>query len=171
MFIGMRKHKTIWFYFRWLFLILILSQDALSQAENEAPAHPHSAIINEPQSAQQSDTVIAHPSLNTQELSLNQLRSIFSLRARQWPDGTPITVFVYRDEKPAHRQFLLSTLKMLPHQLRRQWDRYIYSGIGQGPVVVDSQKEMLNKVKSTPGGIGYIEGGVPGEQVLTLSIR
>lgn len=115
--------------------------------------------------------VIAHQDLQNNELSLNELRAIFSLRARKWPDGTPITVFVLRDEHDAHRQFLLKTLKMLPHQLRRQWDRYIYSGIGQGPTVVESPEEMLSRVKSTPGGIGYIEGGVSDGPVHMLSIR
>ena len=88
----------------------------------------------------------------------------------KWPDGTPITVFVLRDENEVHREFLLKTLKMLPHQLRRHWDRYIYSGIGQGPVVVESQEEMISKVQATPGAIGYIEGGVPDAQVHKLSV-
>lgn len=118
-----------------------------------------------------SKRVIAHQDLQNNELSLNELRAIFSLRARKWPDGTPITVFVLRDEHEAHRQFLLKTLKMLPHQLRRHWDRYIYSGIGQGPIVVESPDEMLSRVKSTPGGIGYIEGGVSDGPVHMLSIR
>lgn len=162
MFIYMNKYKTISCCLRVLCLILIFAQEALAQVENtESAGTQHD----------KTEHVIAHPAIETTELSLNQLRSIFSLRARQWPDGTSITVYVLRDEQDLHRQFLLKTLKMLPHQLRRQWDRYIYSGIGQGPVVVDSQEEMLNKVKATPGGIGYIEGGVPHDQVLTLSIH
>jgi ABC-type phosphate transport system substrate-binding protein len=118
-----------------------------------------------------SQQVIAHQNIQNNELNLNELRAIFSLRARRWPDGTPITVFVLRDEHEAHRQFLLKTLKMLPHQLRRQWDRYIYSGIGQGPTVVESQEEMLSKVKATPGGIGYFEGGIKDDNIHMLSIR
>ena len=161
MFNCMNKLKTISCYFRALLLILIFAQEVFGQAENTETVDLEN---------NQAEHVIAHPSSHTTELSLNQLRAIFSLRARQWPDGTSITVFVLRDEQDVHRQFLLKTLKMLPHQLRRQWDRYIYSGIGQGPVVVDSQEEMLNKVKTTPGGIGYIEGGVPNDQVLMLSI-
>jgi ABC-type phosphate transport system substrate-binding protein len=162
MFIYMNKFMLIFSYFLVLSLGLLSGQAASAQPETLT----ESSAVNESQ-----EHVIANPSIKTPELSLNELRAIFSLRARQWPDGTSITVFVLRDEKDLHRQFLLKTLKMLPHQLRRQWDRYIYSGIGQGPVVVESQEEMLNKVKSTPGGIGYIEGGVPNDQVLMLSIR
>jgi ABC-type phosphate transport system substrate-binding protein len=116
-------------------------------------------------------SVIVHPHVTSKDLSLNQLRSIFSLRARAWPDGARITVVVLSDEAEIHRSFLVNTLKMLPHQLRRQWDRYIYSGIGQGPVVVNSVEEMMNKVRSTPGAIGYIDGGAPDGQVITLSVR
>jgi ABC-type phosphate transport system substrate-binding protein len=162
MFSYMKKYRSI---LSTLFLILLIMLSL-----REAYAQPQKSQGSE-SSNSQAENVIAHPGIHNTELSLNELRSIFSLRARQWPDGTSITVFVLRDEQEVHRQFLLKTLKMLPHQLRRQWDRYIYSGIGQGPVVVESQEEMLNKVKSTPGGIGYIEGGVPDDQVLMLSIR
>lgn len=116
-------------------------------------------------------SVIVHPQVSNEALSLNQLRSIFSLRVRAWPDGARITVVVLNDDAPIHRAFLVNTLKMLPHQLRRQWDRYIYSGIGQGPIVVSSTEEMMNKVRSTPGAIGYMEGGVADGQVITLSVR
>jgi len=118
-----------------------------------------------------SEYVIANPENNNKTLTLNQVRAIFSLRATKWPDGSKITVFVLHDQEPVHRSFLKNTLKMLPHQLRRQWDRYIYSGIGQGPVVVNSVEEMIYNVTKLPGAIGYVEGGVPHEQVLTLSIR
>ncbi len=115
--------------------------------------------------------VVTHLSSPYEILSLNELRAIFSLRARAWPDGSKITVVVFEDSSPSHRSFLHNTLKMLPHQLRRQWDRYIYSGIGQGPVVVDSTEDMLLTINNTPGAIGYVQGGVPYEQVTTLTIR
>ncbi|WP_156495025.1 MULTISPECIES: hypothetical protein [unclassified Oleiphilus] len=116
-------------------------------------------------------SVITHLSTLTDTLSLNELRAIFSLRARAWPDGTKITVVVFQDTNPVHRSFLMNTLKMLPHQLRRQWDRYIYSGIGQGPVVVQSVEDMLATINNTPGAIGYVEGGMSNEHFTTVSIR
>lgn len=155
MFIDMYKNKPVIFLVILLF-ILLPTRQIFAQPDNEQ--------------LEVRNHVITHKALNSSEVNLNELRSIFSLRARKWPDGTPITVFVLRDQNQVHRDFLLITLKMLPHQLRRQWDRYIYSGIGQGPVVVESQEEMLSKVQSTPGAIGYIEGGVPDGQVHKLSI-
>lgn len=117
------------------------------------------------------ETLIVHPLNNTESLSLNQARAIFSLRARQWPNGLNINVVVLRDQNPSHINFLKKVLKILPHQLRRHWDRYIYSGTGQGPIVVKSQQEMIDMVNQLPGAIGYIQLGVPHEQVHTLVVH
>ena len=160
MFNDMYKNASILRLIFWV-AILLVSRELFAQPE-EMPA---SQTIDAP------EFVIVHPLVTSQQLSLNELRSIFSLRARKWPDGTAITVFVLRDEHVIHRQFLMHTLKMLPHQLRRQWDRYIYSGIGQGPVVVETPEDMLMAVKSTVGGVGYIEGGVTDESVNILPIK
>jgi hypothetical protein len=194
MFIDMFKNKPTFFSF-YLAFILSFSQVVFAQQEESYEIRDQTGLqtefVDETKSAEiiapnaepinsesiqseishTDDRVIAHQAIQDNELSLNELRSIFSLRARKWPDGTPITVFVLRDESELHRQFLLKTLKMLPHQLRRQWDRFIYSGIGQGPTVVESQEEMLSKVKETPGGIGYFAGGVSDAAVHLLTIR
>lgn len=169
----MYKNKALLFILG-LLLISLPAREVLAEESETIDQGTQAKNLNQEQENKESSSlkqVIAHQDLQNNELSLNELRAIFSLRARKWPDGTPITVFVLRDEHEAHRQFLLRTLKMLPHQLRRQWDRYIYSGIGQGPTVVESPEEMLSRVKSTPGGIGYIEGGVPDGPVHMLSIR
>jgi len=117
------------------------------------------------------ENIIANSGNTSHKLTINQARAIFSLRARKWPDGSRITVLVLKDSHPTHKDFLQNTLKILPHQLRRHWDRYIYSGIGQGPVVVDSQQEMIDMVDRIPGAIGYVAEGVPHEQVITLTVH
>ena len=115
-------------------------------------------------------SVLANQSVDTEKLSLNEIRAIFSLRARQWPNGEPITVLVYHDDSSTHREFSLDKLKMLPHQLRRQWNRYIYSGTGIGPLTVTSKQEMLDTLSRTRGAIGYTYTGVPHENVRTISV-
>ncbi|ARU55755.1 MAG: hypothetical protein MI864_21670 [Pseudomonadales bacterium] len=117
------------------------------------------------------ESVIANSSNAIQFLNLNQVRAIFSLRVRQWDDGTPITVFVLEDRHPAHQTFIRSVLHMLPHQLRRHWDRYIYSGIGQGPITVRDETAMLLRVSNTPGAIGYLPEGISHDQVQIVPIH
>ena len=107
--------------------------------------------------------VIAHSSVSQQEIPRNTLRAIFGMRLHVWSDGRAIKVFVLRDEDPVHIQFSKTILHMFPYQLRRAWDRQVYSGTGQAPNEVASIEEMREKVAHTPGAIGYLPGTEPPE--------
>jgi len=100
--------------------------------------------------------LITHPDNNASQLSKNSVRSIFAMRTPHWPDGSPIQVFVLDDQTPIHISFCKHLLGMFPYQLRRVWDRQVFSGTGIAPVTVDTEQEMIEKVASTPGAIGYI---------------
>ncbi|WP_206019596.1 substrate-binding domain-containing protein [Pseudomaricurvus alkylphenolicus] len=97
-----------------------------------------------------------NPPPHVESLSLNEVRAIFSMRVRAWPDGSPITVFVLPDDDPQHQTFVRQVLTLLPHQLRRNWNRLVYTGIGQAPVEVASETEMRRRLAATPGSIGYL---------------
>lgn len=102
-----------------------------------------------------SNEVIIHPSAE-KALSLNTLRSIYSMRLQTWPDGTGITVFILDPADDEHRNFCLEILNIFPYQLQRVWDVLVFSGTGQSPVIVESEEEMISKVSSIPGSIGYV---------------
>lgn len=104
-------------------------------------------------------------------LTRNTLRAIFSMRVHRWPDGTPVRVFVLPDAHPTHRSFAREVLSLFPHQLRRSWDRYVYSGIGTAPIEVISEKDMIHKVATIPGGIGYTGREVSNENIRTLFVK
>lgn len=95
----------------------------------------------------------------------NNLRSIFSMRTRYWPNGEKIRVFVLADDSEVHKTFVKQKLQMFPHQLRRTWDRMTYTGTGQPPVTVHSTAEMLEKIKTTKNSIGYIDRRVEDEDI------
>ena len=101
--------------------------------------------------------VIAHPSHADDGIARAQLRGVFGMRVRAWPDGTPVRVFVLADDSSVHTEFSKAILQMYPYQLRQNWDRLLYSGTGQPPIQVGSEEEMLRRVAETPGAIGYVE--------------
>lgn len=115
--------------------------------------------------------VVANPSSHTHELSINSLRAIFGMRNTYWPNGEAIKVFVLGDKRPVHGKFCKQVLGVFPHQLRRNWDRQIYSGTGQAPVELDSIDDMINSVSTTPGAIGYVPGERLNEQMQEVSIE
>ena len=99
--------------------------------------------------------VVTYPGVSEKVLSVNALRSIFSMRLKTWSDGTKIRVFVLPDDDPLHQSFSKEKLNVFPYQLRSNWDRLVFSGTGQAPIKVNSIEEMLAKIASTPGAIGY----------------
>lgn len=114
--------------------------------------------------------VIAYPRVATQSLPVNTARSMFGMRQLTWPDGQQVRVFVFSDNHPLHNEFCKEMLNMYPYQLRQSWDRLIYSGTGQAPMEVNSEEEMLSRVSSTPGAIGYVRK-VNSNAVRTIIIR
>lgn len=100
--------------------------------------------------------VIVSPSLQTLELDRSLLRAVFTMRVREWPDGSAIRVFVLPDDDPLSDMFYRERLGMYSYVLRRAWDRMVFTGTGFAPTVVESEEQMRQLVRSTPGAIGYV---------------
>lgn len=115
--------------------------------------------------------IIAHPSVNVGALKLASAKAMFSMRISRWSDGTQVRVFVLPDGHPTHSAFCKEALNLYPYQLRQTWDRQVYSGTGQAPFEVATEEEMLSRVASTPGAIGYVRKVNANDPVRILSIR
>lgn len=115
--------------------------------------------------------VIVHPSVSEKELARYVVRAVFGMRVLKWPNGVPIRVFVLDDTTALHIEFAKEVLDVYPYQLRQAWDRLIYSGTGQAPTQVSSEAEMVNRVATTPGAIGYVKNGKASEDVRILLVR
>ena len=100
--------------------------------------------------------VIVSPSLAEITLDRSLLRAVFTMRVREWPDGTPVRVFVLPDDNPLSDRFYRERLGMYSYVLRRAWDRMVFTGTGLAPTVVRSESEMIELVRSTPGAIGFV---------------
>ena len=115
--------------------------------------------------------IIVNPSVRQTELSRNTLQAIFGMRMRVWPDGQPIRVIVLADEDPLHSRFCKSVLHVFAHQMRHAWDRGVFSGTSQAPIVAQSERELVELVASTPGAIGYATASSVDDQVVQLDVR
>ena len=104
-------------------------------------------------------------------ISRIMLSSIFSMRLTAWPDGTAIRVFVLPDDNQLNSVFCKQILRLFPHQLRISWDRLVYSGTGQAPVVLNSTQEMESRIATTPGAIGYLPKETKDDNVAILLVE
>lgn len=115
--------------------------------------------------------VVVHPSVEATSISVANAKNIFGMRQTRWRNGGQIRVFVLPDGHPTHGEFTKKILNLYPYQLRQTWDRQVYSGIGQAPQEVASEEEMLERVATTPGAIGYLRRQYVTPQVRILSVR
>jgi len=100
--------------------------------------------------------VIVNPSVKTQEISTQMLGRIYAMQIKNWNDGQPVKVFTFPSNSKFHHQFVITQMKLQPHLLERLWNRLIFTGTGRTPTVVSNSQEMIQKVKQTPGAIGYV---------------
>ncbi|WP_231383568.1 substrate-binding domain-containing protein [Methylobacter luteus] len=128
--------------------VLILSIFLLNQFASAAPP-----LIDQ----QQNIVVPVINRANQQNtISRNGLSAIFKMRLLRWNDGSAVTVFVLNDDDQLHRQFCKQILNVFPHQMRRNWNKLVFSGSGQAPILVESKEEMIEKIANTPGSVGYL---------------
>ncbi len=118
-----------------------------------------------------SPVIIVSPQQTPEPISKNALRAMFGMRLRNWPDQTPVHVFVLRDDNPTHSLFSKQILNIYPHQLRLAWDRLVFSGTGQAPTEVNSEEEMREQVAKTPGAIGYLSRSMINGSVRILPVQ
>ncbi|MCU7554801.1 hypothetical protein OCL06_09335 [Alteromonas sp. ASW11-19] len=88
-------------------------------------------------------------------LSHSDVLKIFTGNRQYWDDGSKITVFMLQSDMPLHKQFCREQLRMFPYQLDRLWNQITYSGQGDPPTTVNSERALINAVLTTPGAIGY----------------
>lgn len=131
----------------WLYLLLLVGIDGLA------------------------DSLIVNSNVGIQTLSQNEARLYLTMRVTQWPNGTPVKVFVLPDNHPLHQRITKSELGLYPYQLRRAWDRQLFSGTGQVPVTVSTEGELIKRVGETPGAIGYAGPGALNPTVRSLEVR
>ena len=104
-------------------------------------------------------------------MSRYELSSIFGMRQTSWPDGSMIRVYVLADDDQLNALFCKQILRVFPHQLRQAWDRLVYSGTGQAPVVLSSPKEMATRIANTPGAVGYLPKDVKDDNIAILPVE
>ncbi|WP_422667062.1 hypothetical protein [Billgrantia montanilacus] len=116
-------------------------------------------------------SLVAHPDVDTRTLTRDTTRAIFAMRQRTWPDGQAVRVFVLPSNHAVHGRFTKERLAVYPHQLQLAWDRMVFSGTGQAPNRVSSQPEMLERIATTPGALGYLEREYLDDRVQVISME
>jgi ABC-type phosphate transport system substrate-binding protein len=114
--------------------------------------------------------VVVNSSVESKDISVEQIRRIFSMRQTAWSNNQAITVYVLSNQHQTHQTFSTKVLGMFPYQLDRIWNKLVYSGLGEEPIKVQSEQEMLERVSQKPGAIGYVMQQVSGDNINVIKV-
>jgi ABC-type phosphate transport system substrate-binding protein len=112
--------------------------------------------------------VIAHKGVSVSSLSASAASDIFTLSTKEWKDGSAVVVFDLKAEGVTRTKFY-DFIGKSPIELKKTWMRVQLSGEGKAPAVVASEEEMIQKVASTPGAIGFVSASKASGEVKILA--
>ncbi len=110
--------------------------------------------------------IIANKSVKEGTINKAKLKNIFTLDSKQWANGSKIVVC---DQKTGSaKEDLCKAVGQSAANLAQLWLRVKLSGEGNPPTPVANDEDMLSKVASIPGAIGYVTAGKANGSVQVL---
>ena len=113
--------------------------------------------------------VIAHESVPVDQISKSTLIDYYNKDINSWDNGHPVVLMDLKENdsvKDAFYKFIGKTST----RMKSIWLKKMLSGEGDPPHTISTENEMLKKVASTPGAIGFINHALIDPTVKTLLI-
>ena len=114
--------------------------------------------------------IITNKDVPASSLSLDELARIFLGKKTTWQNGKKIAPICLKSGK-AHESFLRSYLDMNPSQFDIFWKQAVFTGTGNPPKSLVDEADVVQLVKSTAGGIGYIDSRTLHKKVKILKVK
>jgi ABC-type phosphate transport system substrate-binding protein len=99
--------------------------------------------------------VVAHPSVEERDLDSRRLLDIFTGAIKTWSGGVPIILVDHKEKTDAKVAFY-DYLGMSASRLKSIWMKNLLAGEGTPPESIAGEDELLKRIASTPGALGYV---------------
>ena len=113
--------------------------------------------------------VIANTSVPVDQIEKNELENFYTGDIRKWNNGEPIIVFDLKAKGEVQETFY-NFLGKSTSRMKSIWMKNMLSGEGDPPESIPSEEEVLKKVASTPGAIGFVSQAKTSEDVKILIV-
>jgi hypothetical protein len=108
-------------------------------------------------SAQDAVAIVVHPSTQVDDLTFDELRSIFRGERQFWEDGRRVTLLVRAPVAEERRLILERIYEMDEDQFREYWiGKMFRAEVAAGPKLVYSADMARDLVKVIPGAITFV---------------
>ncbi|NOX09342.1 MAG: phosphate ABC transporter substrate-binding protein [Gammaproteobacteria bacterium] len=112
--------------------------------------------------------VITNPATEIDSLTVKQIKSIFMVRNKKFPDGNSVIPVDQNAKNLIRIHFNKQILGRSESQIRAYWGKMIFSGKKKPPRIVGDDKEVKAYVSSTIGSLGYIDSSSIDDSVKVL---
>jgi len=122
-------------------------------------------------SSESAIAIVVHEDTQVENLSLEELRSIFLADQQFWPDRTRIILLV-RAPQSDERTFVLNSIyQMDESQFRQYWIAKMFRAeVPRGPKIVFSTDMTLELVLAIPGSISFMRANEVTDQVRVVRV-
>lgn len=115
--------------------------------------------------------VVVHKDNETDEVSLEQLRRIFTLEQKFWKKGERIYLLLWESGGPQKQIVLEKVYRMSEPDLKRFWINQMFLGEASSfPKTLNSDEAVKRFVRSVPNAVGFIDAGAGDDTVKVLKI-
>jgi len=111
--------------------------------------------------------VIAHKSVPVDSISKSELLDLYTGETSIWRDGEPVVVFDLK-EKGKTRKTFYKFLGMASSRIKLIWLKRMLLGEADPPESLKSEQELLRKISTTRGAIGFLDRSKPDGTVKIL---
>ena len=111
--------------------------------------------------------VIANKSVADSKIDVSKVTEIYLLKAKTWSDGKAIVPFTLKSDNDASNKFF-DAIGKSSMEMKKVWMKLQLTGEGIAPEGLGSEDEVLNKVASTPGAIGFVSASKVNDKVKVL---
>jgi ABC-type phosphate transport system substrate-binding protein len=114
-------------------------------------------------------SVVVNKSVSEDAITATEAANIFSLSISKWKDGSKIVVFNQTGKAKEH---FFSGIGKSELALKKEWMKKQLTGKAKAPESLSSDSEVISKVASTPGAIGFVmNSSVTGDVKVIFEIK
>ena len=117
-------------------------------------------------------SVVVHPGVPVDNLTIAELRNYLTGEREFWPDRTRVTILIRAPVARARDIAVKDICQMTEAQFRQHWIGKVFrADAASAPKIVYSNDSALETVARTPGAIAFVEGAVTAKNVKVVKVE
>lgn len=129
------------------------------------------ALSAAPAAAQDAYKVIVNPASPVSAVTKAELSAVFLKKTATWSNGVPATPVDLPEDAEVRAAFSRQVLGKSTSAVRAYWNMMVFAGRNVPPTQKNTDADVVEYVRSTPGAVGYVAPGAATPGVKVVQVR